>query len=147
MSNKKLSALTEPERADYGKRIKALRQAAGMKQSELAEAAGVSRATISNIENGATTPQADILGRILRTLGVELDAPEFSEQTDLWLSMMGSLIEAIPEPRRAPVVNSAIRVLADGVRRPASEGPTKKEHALAAFDLVDWQRRQEMENE
>lgn len=147
MSNKKLAELTEAERAEYARRIKPLRQAAGMKQSELAEEAKVSRATISNIENGSTTPQAEILGRILRTLGVELDSPEFSEQTELWLSMMGSLIEAIPDGRRAPVVNSAIRVLADGVREGASEVATKKDVALAAFDMPAWQQRQEHENE
>lgn len=118
-----------------------------MKQSELADEAKVSRATISNIENGSTTPQAEILGRILRALGIEMESPEFSEQTELWLSMMGSLIEAIPGSRRAPVVNSAIRVLADGVREGASEVGTKKDHALAAFDLPAWQQRQEHENE
>ena len=118
-----------------------------MKQSELAEEAQVSRATISNIENGSTTPQAEILGRILRALGVETEAPEFSEQTELWLSMMGSLIEAIPDSRRAPAVNSAIRVLADGVRGGASEAASKKDLALAAFDMPTWQQRQEHENE
>lgn len=118
-----------------------------MKQSELAEEAKVSRATISNIENGSTTPQAEILGRILRALGIEVDATEFGEQTELWLSMMGALIEAIPDGRRAPVVNNAIRVLSDGVRPVASEVATKKDHALAAFDMPSWQERQEHENE
>ncbi len=147
MSNKKLTELTEAERAEYARRIKSLRQAAGLKQAELADEAKVSRVTISNIENGTTTPQAEILGRILRALGVETDSPEFSAQTELWLSMMGSLIEAIPEQRRAPAVNGAIRILADGVREGASEVGAKKDHALAAFDMPSWQERQERENE
>ncbi|WP_025159107.1 helix-turn-helix domain-containing protein [Leifsonia aquatica] len=147
MSNKKLTELSEAERAEYGKRIKAIRQAAGMKQSELAQEAKVSRATISNIENGSTTPQAEILGRILGALGIETSAPEFEPQTELWLSMMGALIESIPELRRAPVVNGAMRVLADGVREGSSEVAAKKDHALAAFDMPTWQQRQEHEHE
>lgn len=118
-----------------------------MKQSELGEEAKVSRATISNIENGSTTPQAEILGRLLAALGVETDAPEFEAQTELWLSMMGALIESIPEPRRAPVVNTAMRVIADGVRDASSEVGSKKDHALAAFDMPNWQQRQEHEHE
>lgn len=108
--------MSKERRADFARRVKALRQSAGMTQQDLAEAAGVTRQTIVGIETGATVPQLGVLVRVLGPLGVDIDGPRFNDQTESWLAMMGSLIEAIPTPRREPTVNSAIRVLADGIR-------------------------------
>lgn len=118
MSKKSLDDASAPERAEYARRIKTLRQGQKLKQSELAERAGVTRQTISNMENGVT-PQRDVLRRVLEVLGVDLDAPQFQEETTLWLTMIGTLIETIPQEERPPVVDAAIRVLSDGVRRSA----------------------------
>ena len=116
MSKNDLGNLSKDERAALSARVRPLRQAANLKQDELAELADVSRQTISNMENGSITPQADVLGRVLRVLGVDLETSRFEPQTDLWLSMIGTLIEAIPERDRPPAVDGAIRVLAEGVR-------------------------------
>lgn len=108
--------MTSTQRRVYAERVKLLRQAAGLRQEDLAAAAGVSRPTIIGIENGTSVPQQDKLIRILGVLGVDVEGPKFGEQTERWLTMMGSLIEAIPVQRREPAVNAAIRELTAGIR-------------------------------
>ncbi|MCU1412128.1 MAG: family transcriptional regulator [Rhodoglobus sp.] len=61
-------------------------------------------------------PQEEVLVRVLRVLGLDVDEQRFNPQTELWLSMMGTLIEAIPDERRAPAVDGALRVLGDGLK-------------------------------
>ena len=45
----------------FGERLKALRQARGLTQEELAKRIGVTKQTISNWENGNITPALDVL--------------------------------------------------------------------------------------
>lgn len=63
----------------YGKLIKDQRVRKGLKQEELAEAAQVSRAILSRLEQGKPRPvQTDTIERLLKALGVEsqvLDHP------------------------------------------------------------------------
>lgn len=59
-------------RIDIGKRIAELRKQQGMKQSDLADHAGVTAANISRIETGRYSPGLDVLARIANTLGCEL---------------------------------------------------------------------------
>lgn len=49
------------------------RERRGRSQSELADAAGISRAYMSQIESGARTGTPDVLARIARALQVSLD--------------------------------------------------------------------------
>jgi len=53
-----------------GGRVRALRRQRGWTQHQLAEAPGVSRATIARIEAGDSNPDLDTLGMIARALGV-----------------------------------------------------------------------------
>ena len=54
-------------------RIKKLREAKGMTQEELARKSGISRATISGLENGKNdAPSISTLGRIAFALGVKV---------------------------------------------------------------------------
>lgn len=61
--------------ADLGTLIKSLRKAAGLSQAQLAQRHGMSRATISGIEND-TIPEVGIrkVAAILEGLGYELTA-------------------------------------------------------------------------
>lgn len=56
-----------------GTKIKTLRKGKRMSQFELAEALGVSRATISNYEVGRRSPHLSELKRIAEYFGVALD--------------------------------------------------------------------------
>lgn len=102
------------ERADAAKRIKSLRLDADMTQDELGKEAGVSRATINNWENGTTVPQSDKLALVYRALGVPTKEAAFTAETEEWLEIMGVLVEKIPADRRQPVMNQAVRLVADG---------------------------------
>lgn len=87
-----------------------------MTQAQLGEAAGVSRATVNTLETGAKVPQADNLAKVLGVFGLA-DGPDFEAQTEQWLSMIGTLIEAIPAQRREPAVSSVIRDLGREIQR------------------------------
>lgn len=115
MSKKKIADMTMAERAELAKQVERLRRDAGLRQAELAELAGASRATIINIEGGKRVPQADVLTRIFDALGQEDGDTEFSHETEVWLSSMGTLIEMIPEQTRPKHVGIAITGLAAGI--------------------------------
>jgi transcriptional regulator with XRE-family HTH domain len=55
-------------------RAQALRQAAGLSLAELAARSGVSKAMISKVERGESSPTATLLGRLAAGLGVTLTA-------------------------------------------------------------------------
>lgn len=62
------------EEFDTGGRLKALRQAAGLSQRQLAERAGVPHGQISMIETGRSSPSVASLRRILGGLGTSMSA-------------------------------------------------------------------------
>lgn len=137
MSKNEFANLSMIDRANLAANVKALRQEAGMTQAQLAQAAGVSRATINNLESGATTPQASVLDRVMRVFGIGPD-PDYSPRTELWLTMIGSLIEAIPEARREAAVNTVLRSLGNAVRAGAVVvgAPVDDEFADEDFDVA-----------
>ena len=53
--------------------LKAVRQAAGLTQGELAERARVSRKTVNTIENGVFTPSVTVALTLAKALDVPLD--------------------------------------------------------------------------
>jgi transcriptional regulator with XRE-family HTH domain len=59
---------------DIGRRVHALRAAAGMTLEALAERSGVSRAMLSRVERGESSPTAQLLNRVAAGLGVTLSA-------------------------------------------------------------------------
>ena len=58
-----------PQRA--GKRLRALREAAGLNQQELATATGLTHEAISRLETGTNAPYAETVHTLARALGVE----------------------------------------------------------------------------
>jgi transcriptional regulator with XRE-family HTH domain len=58
----------------FGPRLKELREAAGLKQHELAERAGLKKAGIANLEQGRTRPHWDTVVALCRALAVSCDA-------------------------------------------------------------------------
>lgn len=112
--------MTAEMRATLARRVKSLRLEQGMKQEELAENANVSRQTLSDIENGNTTPQAKVLQRIYQVLGIDIEPVAFDEQTGIWLSMLGTLIEAVPADRRPHAVDGAVRAITNELHAPTN---------------------------
>ena len=106
----KLSAgrkLNEQERLDYAKQVRIVRGMRGLSQSDLAEAAGVGRGTIINIETGKTIPQGDVLVRIMRVLGmVADDAQEMPDWVEGNMEIIASMLMRVPESKRAEVLSS-----------------------------------------
>lgn len=62
--------MTEPR---LGSNLKAVRQAAGLTQAELAQRAGVSRKTVNTVENGVFVPSTLLALTLARTLGVTVE--------------------------------------------------------------------------
>lgn len=64
----------ERAQRDYelGRRLRELREAAGVTQVELARRVGTGQSTIARIEAGGGTPKLDTLERIATALGAEL---------------------------------------------------------------------------
>lgn len=73
---------------DIGTRIREHREAAGLRQDQLAEICGVSRQTISNRERNKTLPDIESLALIAHELGTTVDAiiggdvPEIKRRVD-----------------------------------------------------------------
>jgi len=55
-----------------GETVIALRELAGLNQAQLAEKCGITRAYMSQIENGLRQPSAPVAAEIARHLGVEI---------------------------------------------------------------------------
>lgn len=71
----------------FGDRLRELRQARGMSVRDLAAAAYVSKSTISELENGGTTPMAGTVEALDRALGARGELAAMlteQDQPDLW---------------------------------------------------------------
>lgn len=98
--------LSEQERLQYSKQIKAVRLSKGMSQADLAEAANVGRGTIINIETGKTIPQGEVLVRIMRALDMVADEGEtVPEWVQGNLAIIAKMLVRVPEDRRADVLS------------------------------------------
>ncbi len=64
----KVEAVAAAGRQSLGKRIRSIRETAGMTQSELAKAAGIGRVTEVRIESGEQSPRYETLLAIARAL-------------------------------------------------------------------------------
>lgn len=145
MSRNSSGKLSADARASLAQRVKPLRLAQKMNQEQLAEWANVSRQTLSDIENGNTTPQAKVLQRIYQVLGVDIEPVRFEEQTEIWLSMLGTLIEAVPIERRSRAVDGAVRAISGELLAPSNVTSAearrvdgvRKNYDLVANDSID----------
>ncbi len=64
----RIEAVAAAGTQSLGKRVRAIREAAGMTQAELATAAGIGRVTEVRLENGEQSPRYETLVAIARTL-------------------------------------------------------------------------------
>ena len=66
--------MSKAKKATLGARIRELREAAGLSQSALAEAAQVGQSHLSRIEKDEREPSLSIAARLAKALGVTLDS-------------------------------------------------------------------------
>lgn len=68
--------MTDPtDLPDFGSALRTLRTAAGLTQDELADRAGLSRATVGNLECGfARNPEVETIAALARALGLSFGA-------------------------------------------------------------------------
>lgn len=116
MSKNKSVDLKSSDRGELARQVKQLRLGLDMRQEDLARDAGISRQTLSDIENGnVASPQLRTLRRIYQVLGVDIEPTTFEAQTEVWLGILGTLIESVPAARRPRAVDGAIRALANEI--------------------------------
>ena len=63
-------------------RIEAIRKERGIRQEELAKALGVSRQTISSLENGRYNPSIQLAFKLARYLGMTIEEVFIYEEDD-----------------------------------------------------------------
>lgn len=68
--------IMKTNRIEFGKRVKELRESAGLTQSQLAERAGVNRVNISKIEAGKYNVSLDIISRIASSMRTTVSLEE-----------------------------------------------------------------------
>lgn len=112
-----LRSLTEQERATYAAQVKPARRKAAMSQQELADAAQVSRGTVSNIERGATIPQEDGLRAVMTVLGLRVDGEQqWPEWVEEWVAVIGPLMARLSPERRGDVLGRVVVMLGEAMR-------------------------------
>ena len=60
----------DPPRVLFGRRLRELREAAGLRQVDVGTRAGVSTAYVSELERGGRGPTLDVIYALARALGV-----------------------------------------------------------------------------
>lgn len=73
-----ISADAERQAREIGARVREARRGLGLRQDELALAAGVSTRAIHQVEHGKPTSRLDTLSRVLDVLGLALTVTERS---------------------------------------------------------------------
>lgn len=143
MSRKNFSMDTRDGRAAYAAQVKDARLAVGLRQEDLAHEARISRTTLIDIEAGRLVPQAGTLQRILDALGIDTAEHTLDHDTQTWVGMIGGMLQALPDERRARAGQAAVNAIAAEASRPnvgdvteddihvTPEGP-KKGYTLAA---------------
>lgn len=104
-------------RQELGKAIRQARLEQGMTQTELADKAGVTRRTVSNIEIGATTGQARVRQVLCEALGIDparaIAGDDYSVKA--LLRAIEPLLEAVPANRRAQVMSEIVQILSTAI--------------------------------
>jgi len=111
---------------NFGNRIRQLREARGITQSQLSDRMMVSRSTIANWETGTRLPDLNMLVRLAKCLGVSTDV----------------LMEDLQEPEKMPViiiVEDMPLILSSSVHLLSSAIPQAEIHGFgSAAEALDY---------
>jgi transcriptional regulator with XRE-family HTH domain len=139
-----MDAIGESIDRDIGLRVRALRAADGLTLDQLAERSGVSRAMLSRIERGESSPTAQLLNRVCSGLGVTLStlfAPAATERSPLsrladqpiWRDPASGYLRRMVSPTGSGSSTEIIEV-----EFPAGAAVSFKSHRLASVDQFVW---------
>jgi len=128
---------------NVGLRLKRLRQSRGLSQRKLAQAAGVSNATVSLIEHDRTDPSMGLMRKILDTLGVSF-AEFFAEEAragEKYFYTRSELSEIGTGPISylqvgSDLGDSALQILYERYRPGADTGQSMLSHAAEEGGIV-----------
>ena len=132
--------MNHESKALFGARVREARLSMGMKQSELAEAAGVSRGTIVNIEAGRHSPQDGVRARVERALALNFTPGD--TDLDAILSAIRMLLKSLDADSQGRAVVDILSVVGSYLPEeaptsspsPASEAAVTPDFfALAAY--------------
>lgn len=93
---------------DCSEKLKALREARGLTQLQVANRVGISKAMISAYETASKAPSIEVLIRLSRLFGVSvdylvcIDAPKYidaSELDDESMALIATLVSKIKKPK------------------------------------------------
>ncbi len=128
-----IKSADQQERLSYGTYVKELRLRLNMTQQELADASDVSPRTIRNIERQNNAGQVDVLIRIFRALGLELEDASWSAETDRYLRMIAPLIERLSPATRLTTMTDVLALLSDAIN--ADVSGVREDYGLAASQM------------
>lgn len=95
--------------AEFGSRLKALREQSNIKQGQFADKLGIVRQSMSNYESGKHCPDVEVLKRMAKCLGCSVDYLlgltehknyETNIEFDESLSILSKALCSVPEPFR-----------------------------------------------
>lgn len=105
--------MNRDDRAALRERFRTARRIQGLSQQQVADAAGVSLATVNNFERGVSVPQFDTLAAILAVLGIEGDEDvtkeSYPEDVQNFLLMMGAYLSLLDEPTRLARIGQLVQ--------------------------------------
>lgn len=105
-----------------GDRISTARRARNLTQAELAEAAGLSQPTISNLERGLVAdPSVGTIAAIADALGLPLGALLGDDEQTFWSALTAATDDTDAAPDNDQMVSMWRRVLESALRAPASD--------------------------
>jgi transcriptional regulator with XRE-family HTH domain len=136
-----VDALTADERAKLGAAIKELRMARGLSQSDIADAANITRKTYGTLERGERAAHAGNLRKVLEVLGIPQvsDFDRYDEGTRMFIAITAPMFGALPESARAGAQQDVIALLGAKIERAAkqSEEQYVGPHAEDEIDIVE----------
>lgn len=96
-----------------------MRIARGMKQSEIAQAAGIALKTYGTLERGQRAAHADNLRKVLEVLGVPQvsDLDRYDEGTRAFIATTAPIFQNLPESARADAQMDVVMLLGGRLKR------------------------------
>lgn len=110
-----LRGATSEERSSLARLIQPARKRLGMKQEDLAQASGISRTSVVNMESGKVTPQEEQLRKVFSVLGIPTE-DDFNAEIRGQLAVIGGMLQAFPDRERDVAVELVIETLGARLR-------------------------------